>query len=237
MAQLGLFLNPALAAQVMEGSDLVGLSTEVWLLQVRPLAVGTVFVAALHTLYRLRTSLLQGIGQALGDLKTGGADDDCHRLNVDLDFRKTGAAIAMLAVPLCGLYWFFSQSLAGAVLLTVVIIIIGVLEVVGVVCCAAAIAGDMLQDLKVSHILGGTPWKVEAGELIGVTVASVVWGFPMIAMDRVYEIGSAELPAPQAGLMSLMSQGIVGGEMAWPLVIGSVFLAIGLILINAPSLM
>ena len=283
LVPLGLFLNPELAAQAMDGSDLIRLSTEVWLRQVRPLAVGTMIVAALHTLYRLRTSLVRGIGQALGDLKTGSAVDDRHRLNVDLDFRKTGAAIAILAVPLFGLYWFFSQSLAGAVLLTVVMIILGflfaavagylvgllgssnnpisgltlstllitailmvfigvtgeagilgVLGVAGVVCCAAGVAGDMLQDLKVGHILGGTPWKMEVGELIGVTVAAVVLVFPMIAMDRVYEIGSAALPAPQAGLMALMSQGIVGGEMAWPLVISGVFLAIGLILIHAP---
>ena len=284
LVPLGLYLNPALAAQATDGSDLIGLSTEVWLRQVRPLAVGTMIVAALHTLYRLRTSLFRGIAQALGDLQTGGEDGDSKRLNVDLDFRKTGAAIAILAVPLFGLYWFFSQSLPGALLLTVVMIILGflfaavagylvgllgssnnpisgltlstllisailmvfigvtgdagvlgVLGVAGVVCCAAGIAGDMLQDLKVGHILGGTPWKMEVGELIGVTVAAVVLIFPMIAMDRVYEIGSAELPAPQAGLMALMSQGIVGGEMAWPLVISGIFLAIGLILINAPS--
>ena len=284
LVPLGLFLNPALADQAVEGSDLINLSTEVWLRQVRPLAVGTMIVAALHTLYRLRISLFQGISQALGDLQTDGADGDGGRLNLDLDFRKTGMAIAILAVPLFGLYWFFSQSLPGALLLTVVMIILGflfaavagylvgllgssnnpisgltlstllisavlmvfigvtgqagilgVLGVAGVVCCAAGIAGDMLQDLKVGHILGGTPWKMEVGELIGVTVAAFVLIFPMIAMDRVYEIGSAELPAPQAGLMALMSQGIVGGEMAWPLVVSGIFLAIGLILINAPS--
>jgi len=54
-------------------------------------------------------------------------------------------------------------------------------------------------------------------------------------MDQVYEIGSETLPAPQAGLMALMANGIVGGEMAWPLVIAGMFLAIGLILIKAPS--
>ena len=127
LVPLGLFLNPELSAQAIAGSDLIGLSTEVWLRQVRPLAVGTMIVAALHTLYRLRTALFRGIGQALGDLKTGGADDDHHRLHVDLDFRKTGAAIAILTVPLFGLYWFFSQNLAVALLLTVVMIILGFL--------------------------------------------------------------------------------------------------------------
>jgi len=59
---------------------------------------------------------------------------------------------------------------------------------------------------------------------------------PFIAvMDKVYVIGSAQLPAPQAGLMALMANGIVGGEMAWPLVIVGIFFAIGLILIKSPS--
>ena len=56
----------------------------------------------------------------------------------------------------------------------------------------------MLQDLKVGHILGGTPWKMQVGELIGVTIAALVLIWPMIMMDRVYEIGSPDLPAPQA---------------------------------------
>ncbi len=93
----------------------------------------------------------------------------------------------------------------------------------------------MMQDLKVGHILGGTPWKMEVGEIIGVTIAALVLIWPMIVLDRVYEIGSADLPAPQAGLMALMAQGIVGGQMAWPLVIAGMFLAFALILINAPS--
>jgi putative OPT family oligopeptide transporter len=110
-----------------------------------------------------------------------------------------------------------------------------VLGVAGVVCCAAGIAGDMMQDLKVGHILGGTPWRMQVGELIGVVVAAFVLAFPLMALHRVYTIGSAELPAPQAGLMALMANGIVGGEMAWPLVIVGMFLALGLILIKAPS--
>ena len=113
--------------------------------------------------------------------------------------------------------------------------VLGVLAVAGVVCCACGIAGDMLQDLKVGHILGGTPWKMQIGELIGVTVAALVLIWPMILMDEVYVIGSPELPAPQAGLMALISQGIVGGDMAWPLVMTGMALAAGLILINAPS--
>jgi putative OPT family oligopeptide transporter len=111
----------------------------------------------------------------------------------------------------------------------------GVLGVAGVVCCAAAIAGDMMQDLKVGHILGGTPWRMQIGELVGVVVAALVLTLPLIALHNVYVIGSAQLPAPQAGLMALMANGIVAGEMAWPLVIVGMFFAIGLILIKAPA--
>jgi putative OPT family oligopeptide transporter len=93
----------------------------------------------------------------------------------------------------------------------------------------------MMQDLKVGHILGGTPWRMQIGEIIGVMVAALLLIWPMIAMDQVYHIGSEQLPAPQAGLMALMAQGIVGGEMAWPLVIAGMFLAVGLILIKSPS--
>ncbi len=111
----------------------------------------------------------------------------------------------------------------------------GVLGVAGVVCCAAAIAGDMMQDLKVGHILGGTPWKMEIGELVGVVFSALVLTLPLIALHNVYVIGSAQLPAPQAGLMALMANGIVAGDMAWPLVIVGMFFAVGLILIKAPA--
>jgi putative OPT family oligopeptide transporter len=93
----------------------------------------------------------------------------------------------------------------------------------------------MMQDLKVGHILGGTPWRMQVGEMFGVVAAAAVLAFPLMALHRVYTIGSPELPAPQAGLMALMAKGIVGGEMAWPLVIVGMFLALGLILIKSPS--
>ncbi len=109
------------------------------------------------------------------------------------------------------------------------------LGVAGVICCATGIAGDMMQDLKVGRILGGTPWRMEVAEILGVIGASFVLTLPLSALHQVYGIGSAELPAPQAGLMALMAGGIVSGEMAWPLVFAGMFLALALILIKAPS--
>ena len=110
-----------------------------------------------------------------------------------------------------------------------------VLAVAGVVCCAAAIAGDMLQDLKVGHILGGTPWRMELVELLAVAVSSLVLVLPIMALHAVYGIGGRELPAPQAGLMAMLAQGVVGGRMPWALVVMGMLLAVALLLIRAPS--
>lgn len=116
-----------------------------------------------------------------------------------------------------------------------------VLGVAGVICVSAAVAGEMLQDLKVGHILGGTPWKMQVGDLIGVVVAAAVMIFPIIVLHEGdikmggTGLGGRALPAPQASLMALVSQGIVGGQMAWPLIIVGILMAIGFILVQVKS--
>jgi putative OPT family oligopeptide transporter len=112
-----------------------------------------------------------------------------------------------------------------------------VLGVAAVVCVSSAVAGEMLQDLKVGHILGGTPSKMQIGDLFGVVVASLVLFFPLAVLDKAYHFGSAALPAPQAGLMAMLSKGIVGGDMAWPLVIVGILLGIAMIMIEVRSVM
>ena len=123
-----------------------------------------------------------------------------------------------------------------------------VLGVAGVVCVSAAVAGEMLQDLKVGHILGGTPWKMQVGDLLGVALAASVMFLPLVVL-HVGDIkagqmavppfqggfGGPNLPAPQASLMALLSSGIVGGHMAWPLIIVGIMLGIGMILMRVPS--
>ena len=110
-----------------------------------------------------------------------------------------------------------------------------VLGVAAVVCVSSAVAGEMLQDLKVGHILGGTPWKMQVGNLFGILVASLVLYFPLMLLVGAFELGSRELSAPQAGLMAALAQGIVGGEMAWPLVIVGMFMGFAMILIQVRS--
>ena len=112
-----------------------------------------------------------------------------------------------------------------------------VLGVAAVVCVSSAVAGEMLQDLKVGHILGGTPAKMEIGDLFGIVVASLVLFFPIAILAKAYHFGSPALPAPQAGLMAMLSKGIVGGDMAWPLVIVGILLGLGMILIEVKSVM
>ncbi len=116
-----------------------------------------------------------------------------------------------------------------------------VLGVAAVVCVSSAVAGDMLQDLKVGHILGGTPWKMEVGEMIGVVVAALVMFYPLLILHQGdinaggMGFGGKALPAPQAGLMAMLAQGIVGGQMAWPLVIVGMLMAVAMILIKVQS--
>jgi putative OPT family oligopeptide transporter len=118
-----------------------------------------------------------------------------------------------------------------------------VLGVAAIGCVSAAVAGEMLQDLKVGHILGGTPWKMQVGDILGVVLAGSLMFFPLYLLhtsDLASNptsggFGGANLPAPQAGLMAALSQGIVGGEMAWPLVIVGIAMGISLILIKVRS--
>jgi len=110
-----------------------------------------------------------------------------------------------------------------------------VLGVSAVVCVSSAVAGEMLQDLKVGHILGGTPAKMEIGDMLGIVVASLVLFFPLAILDKAYHFGSPKLPAPQAGLMAMLSKGIVGGDMAWPLVVVGILMGFALIMVEVRS--
>jgi putative OPT family oligopeptide transporter len=116
-----------------------------------------------------------------------------------------------------------------------------VLGIAAIVCVAAAVAGEMFQDLKAGHILGGTPWKMQAGDIIGVVLSSVVMFGVLILLNQGdinmggTGFGSKELPAPQASLMGTLSQGIVGGEMTWILIIAGMVLGLAFILMGLKS--
>jgi putative OPT family oligopeptide transporter len=116
--------------------------------------------------------------------------------------------------------------------------IAAVLGVAAVVCCSSGVAGDIMQDLKVGHILGGTPKAMEKAVMIGVLAAALVMAYSLHLLHTTTAgIGSIDLPAPQASLMAALSEGIIGGEMAWPLVIMGILFGLGLMILGAPSIM
>ncbi len=108
--------------------------------------------------------------------------------------------------------------------------------IAAVICCAAAISGDVLQSLTCGQMIGATPKNQQIAEMIGVLAAAPVLALVVSALDQAYHIGSTNLPAPQAFLMAGIVKGVLGGEMVWPFVLAGAVLAFVLILIDLPVL-
>src|SRR5580698_887499 len=174
------------------------------------------------------------------------------------------AAIVMLVVGFCfatvsgylvGVIGSSNNPISGLTLSTVIIAallmvslgvsgpsgVIAVLGVAAVVCVSSAVAGELLQDFKVGYIIGGTPRSIQIVELIAVVAASLVMYFPLLVLYQGninaggIGFGDKALPAPQAGLMASLAQGIVGGDMAWPLIITGMLMGVALVMIGVKS--
>ena len=103
-----------------------------------------------------------------------------------------------------------------------------------VICIIAAIAGDTSQDLKTGYLLGATPKKQQMGEMLGVVVSGLAIGGVLYLLNAAWGYGTAEIPAPQAQLMKMIVEGIMGGNLPWGLVFVGVFLAICLEILRIP---
>ena len=176
----------------------------------------------------------------------------------------TTAAIVMLLVGFCfatvsgylvGVIGSSNNPVSGLTLSTVIIAallmvalgvsgtsgVIAVLGVAAVVCVSSAVAGELLQDFKVGYIIGGTPRSIQIVELIAVVAASLVMYFPLLVLYQGninsggVGFGDKALPAPQAGLMASLAQGIVGGDMAWPLIAAGILMGVALVMIGVKS--
>jgi putative OPT family oligopeptide transporter len=260
---------------------------------VRPIAVGGMLVGACFTLWRMRKNLIAGIKRSVADVKKSAtAQAATQRTERDLSLKVVLLGIVAVFLLMTALYFYFTNTLSGALLAAIVMLVTGfffaavsgnlvgligssnnpisgltlattivaaltmviigvkgpggvaaVLGVAAVGCISAAVAGEMLQDLKVGHILGGTPWRMQVGDIFGVVVAGLVMFFPLYLMhtsDLASNpanggFGGANYSAPQASLMAALSQGILGGEMAWPLVLVGVALGISMILVKVRS--
>ena len=154
----------------------------------------------------------------------------------------TGFLLSAVGGYLVGLVGSSNQPLSGltlsALLLSALLMlaihvtgiagIAAVLGVAAVVCVACSVSGSLIQDLKAGHLLGGTPWKMQVVEMIAVVMLAFFLMWPIMTLHEAYlaegGIGGRALPAPQAGLMAQLAKGIVGGQMAWGLlVIGAAF--------------
>ena len=105
-----------------------------------------------------------------------------------------------------------------------------------VICIVAAMAGDMSQDLKTGYILGATPVKQQYGEMIGTVVSAVTIGFVLYLLNAAWGFGTPELSAPQATLMKMIVEGVMGGNLPWTLVFIGVFIALVVELLGIPVL-
>ena len=105
-----------------------------------------------------------------------------------------------------------------------------------VICIVAAMAGDMSQDLKTGYVLGATPVKQQYGELIGAVVSAITIGFVLYLLNSAWGFGTPALAAPQATLMKMIVEGVMGGNLPWTLVFIGVFIAIMVELLSIPVL-
>ena len=101
-----------------------------------------------------------------------------------------------------------------------------------VVCCAAAIGGDNLQDLKTGHIVGATPWKQQVMQIVGTVSAALVLGLVLDILHTAYTIGSPTLSAPQATLMKSVAEGVFKGNLPWNFVYIGAVIAIIIIMLD-----
>ena len=160
-----------------------------------------------------------------------------------------GFFFATVSGSLCGVIGSSNNPVSGITISTLLIagllmVALGVsgksgvatvLGVAAVVCVSSSVAGELLQDFKAGYILGGTPKRIQAAELIAVVVASLMMYFPLRALQIGFGFGSKELPAPQAGLMATLANGIVGHDVAWPLVVVGMFMAVAMIMMGVKS--
>lgn len=105
-----------------------------------------------------------------------------------------------------------------------------------VICIVSAIAGDTSQDLKTGYLLGSTPKKQQIGEILGVVAAALAIGGTLYLLDSAWGFGSDELAAPQATLMKLIIEGVMGGNLPWALVFTGVFIAVVAEIVGIPVL-
>src|SRR5580698_4219450 len=233
---LTFMIGPYIQASLPPGQAIAWplLATSIYFSIVRPIAVGGMLVGASYTLFKMRKQLALGMGRAVSDLKKSAtAHAATNRTERDLPAKAVFAGIVVVFVAMVLLYHYF---IAGAGTLSSSRVLVGSLVAAGVMIVVgfffAAVSGNLV------GMIGSSNNPVSGLTLCTlVIVASLVLFFPIAILAKAYHFGSAALPAPQAGLMAMLSKGIVGGDMAWPLVIVGIVLGLGMIMIEVKSVM
>lgn len=139
----------------------------------------------------------------------------------------SGMAIATLLIATLILKFTGNGGITGMV---------SAIAIGSIICIVAAIAGDTSQDLKTGYLLGATPRKQQISEIIGVVAAALAIGGTLYLLDTAWGFGGDELAAPQATLMKLIIEGVMGGNLPWALVFTGAFIAVVVELIGIPVL-
>ena len=113
---------------------------------------------------------------------------------------------------------------------------IATLTVGAIICIIAAMAGDTSQDLKTGFLVGATPRKQQIGEVIGAVASALAIGYVLILLNHAWGFGTSELPAPQATLMRLVVEGVMGGNLPWALVFTGIGVGVTIELLGLPVL-
>lgn len=113
---------------------------------------------------------------------------------------------------------------------------LGSIAIGSIICIIAAIAGDASQDLKTGYIVGATPRKQQLGEIVGVIISAITIGSVLYLLDTAWGFGSKDIPAPQATLMKLVVEGVMNGNLPWPLILAGASIGLAVEVLGIPIL-
>lgn len=145
------------------------------------------------------------------------------------------AALCLLAI--LGGQVDFAADLEKATTAAAAAIIVGAM-----VACAAALAGDNLQDLKAGQIVGATPYKQQIMQMIGIVAGAIVIAPVLSLLYNAYGLGGVfpregmnpdeMLTAPQATLMKSVAEGVFARNLEWSMIIAGAFIAVAIIILD-----
>jgi len=164
-----------------------------------------------------------------------------------------GFAFSAVAGYMAGLVGSSNNPISGVTITTIVFCSFFLMAIMGrsnsmgppaaiiigaTVCCAAAIAGDNLQDLKTGHLVRATPWKQQVMQMAGTAAGALVIAPVLVLLHKAYGFAGQPiptprpLPAPQANVMASVARGIFEGQLPWVFVCIGMLVAAILILVD-----